>query len=402
MPTKTHGKGSVFKLDTAGAVLTDISAYLRTIKEARKVDRPSTQTFGDVSDRRQVKGLRSYQLDLSGFWMPAAATKIHGKATRVLLDQFALTGYLNKGKVSRKVALPTVPVFGDTDQKYDVIGLASGQASIDGYFDGTASGFDTIMRTALDTDPATTALPLLSIAPNGFAIGNMVEMLQVAQGDYSVDTGEEKTVDASASFDADDQVDLGVSLHDLVAEAGAAPVNYAGVDETAVSTANGWVAYLHQTAGTAVTTVTYKIQDSADNSAWADLTGGTFTAITTSTGKQRLVGAATATVRRYVRCIVSAGTYTSVTFSIVFARRNFTYGTAGTHRHFAGLYGQQINASSPAAYNWELGPLGILTPNPKAIGTARLESYDVDFGEEQATTFAATLRGTGAITDSTY
>jgi hypothetical protein len=402
VPTKTHGKGSIFKLDTPAAALSDISTFLKTVKESRKVDRPSTPTFGDLSDRKQVKGLKSFQFDLAGYWMAAAASKIHGKATRILLDQYALTGYLNKGKVSRKVALPNVPVFGNLDQVYDVIGLGSGSGSIDGYFDGTTGGLDTILRTAFDTDPATTPLPILSLAPNGFAIGNMVEMLQVAQGNYDVDTGEEKTVDVNASFDADDQVDLGVSLHDLVLENGAAPVNFAGVDETAVNTNNGWVAHLHVTAATGLTTITFKLQDSADNSTFADITGGTFTAVTTAPNKQRLAGAVNATVRRYVRCIISAATYTNCTFQISFARRNFTYGAAGTHRHFCGLYGQQLNVVSPAAYNFELGPLGIVTPNPKATGLVRLESYDVDFGEEAATTFGAVLRGTGAITDTTY
>lgn len=402
MPTKTHGKGSVIKLDTAAAALTDISAFLKTIKESRKVDRPSTPTFADLSDRKQVKGLKSYQLDLAGYWMAAAASKIHGKSTRILLDQYALSGYLNKGKVSRKVNLPGTAVFGNLDMAYDVCGLGAGQASISGFFDGTTGGLDTILRTTLDVDPGTTALPILSLAPNGFAIGNLVEMLQVAQGDYNVDTGEEKTVDVDASFDADDQVDLGVSLHDLTLENGAAPVNYTGVDEVSVSTANGWVAHLHVTAATGLTTITFKLQDSADNVTFADLTGGTFTAVTTAPNKQRLAGATTATVRRYVRCIVSAATYTNCTFQISFARRSFTYGTAGTHRHFCGLYGLQLNALTPAAYNWELAPLGTATGNPKATGLVRLESYDVDFGEEVATTFGAMLRGTGAITDTVY
>lgn len=93
--------------------------------------------------------------------------------------------------------------------------------------------------------------------------------------------------------------------------------NGAALDGTA-ATAFGSVAYLH-VLGVTGTSVTVKLQDSADNSSWTDLAGMAFTAAT-GVGYQRIEGGATATVRRYVRA-VSSGTFTAATFAVNFIRR---------------------------------------------------------------------------------
>lgn len=90
-----------------------------------------------------------------------------------------------------------------------------------------------------------------------------------------------------------------------------------GVDYTTVSTAFGWQAYLHVFAFTG-TSVTVTLQDSADNSAFANLTGGAFTAATGVTA-QRLEGGRTATVRRYLRAITT-GTFSNAVFAVAFTR----------------------------------------------------------------------------------
>jgi hypothetical protein len=167
------------------------------------------------------------------------------------------------------------------------------------------------------------------------------------------------------------------------------------VDEVA-QTVLGWVAHLHVTAGV-LTTVTIKIQDSADNSVWADLTGGTFTAVTTSTDKQRLVGASNATVRRYVRAIISAATYTSITFAVAFARRGSTYGAAGSYRHFYEIFG---HANSQT---FEYGPEGGTTGLTKLPGECRLSKLDVSIDHGSGPIeFSADLMVDGAIVPTTF
>jgi len=93
--------------------------------------------------------------------------------------------------------------------------------------------------------------------------------------------------------------------------------NGASLDGTA-SSANGAQFYAHLSALTG-TNVVLTIQDSADNSAWANLSGAAFTSMT-AIGWQRI--AVTGTVRRYLR-VVSSGTFTSATF-VVNAIRNAT------------------------------------------------------------------------------
>lgn len=94
--------------------------------------------------------------------------------------------------------------------------------------------------------------------------------------------------------------------------------NGASLDQTDVTTAFGWQAYLQVTAFTG-TNVTVTLQDSADNSTFANLASGAFTAATAAQTTQRLQSGATDTVRRYVRAITS-GTFSSATFCVMFVR----------------------------------------------------------------------------------
>ncbi|MGV9803924.1 hypothetical protein ACWDTP_38415 [Mycobacterium sp. NPDC003449] len=66
------------------------------------------------------------------------------------------------------------------------------------------------------------------------------------------------------------------------------------------------------------TDATVKIQDSADGTTFADVTGLAFTQVTAGPATQRIAISNTATVRRYVRAItVTTGGFTSFAFSVV-------------------------------------------------------------------------------------
>lgn len=106
----------------------------------------------------------------------------------------------------------------------------------------------------------------------------------------------------------------------------AAAGNGPGVDLGAVpiSYSFGWSMYLHVMGTFTGTSITVKVQDSADNATFADITGATFAAATGSgtnaTATQRVQSASsTATVRRYVR-VVSSGTFTAATYTVNFIR----------------------------------------------------------------------------------
>jgi hypothetical protein len=95
--------------------------------------------------------------------------------------------------------------------------------------------------------------------------------------------------------------------------------NGTSYDTGVVSTAFGWAMYLHVFAFTG-TSVTVKVQDSANDSVWADITGATFLAAS-AVGSQRVSAGptSTATVRRYLR-VVSSGTFSNAVFGVNFVR----------------------------------------------------------------------------------
>ena len=91
--------------------------------------------------------------------------------------------------------------------------------------------------------------------------------------------------------------------------------NGTALDYGSTSTAFGGQAYLQFVSITG-TSVTVKLQDSADNATFTDLSGAAFVAAT-ARGAQRL--AFTGTVRRYVRA-VTTGTFTNAVFQVTFMR----------------------------------------------------------------------------------
>jgi hypothetical protein len=96
-----------------------------------------------------------------------------------------------------------------------------------------------------------------------------------------------------------------------------AATNGASIDTTAAASF-GAQAYLHVFSPFTGTDATVKIQDSADNSTFADVTGLTFTQITSGPTSQRLATASGATVRRYLRAAtVTTGGFSALSFAVV-------------------------------------------------------------------------------------
>lgn len=92
-----------------------------------------------------------------------------------------------------------------------------------------------------------------------------------------------------------------------------AAANGTGIDTTA-SLSFGGQAYLQIFAFTG-TSVTVKIQDSADDISYADVAGFAFTAAS-AIGTERIAIGNTATLRRYLRA-VTVGTFSNAVFSVV-------------------------------------------------------------------------------------
>lgn len=93
----------------------------------------------------------------------------------------------------------------------------------------------------------------------------------------------------------------------------------ASIDTTA-SADFGAQAYL-QTFAMTGTDVTVKIQDSANNTDFADVVGLGFTQLTAGRAAERIATANTATIRRYLRAVtVTTGGFTSLAFAVVIVK----------------------------------------------------------------------------------
>lgn len=198
-------------------------------------------------------------------------------------------------------------------------GKRDGGINVVAYFDpATVAGGDPyngahLVYSAL---PTTDTLATYCHAP---AIGSPAASCVAKQINYDPTRGTDGSLTVAVNAQANGYgLEWGVQLTpgkrtDTTATAGT------GYDQTTVSTAFGWQAYLHVFSVTG-TSVTVTIEDSADNVTFAALTGGAFTAVTApGPGWQRLAGASNATVRRYVRA-TTTGTFSNAQFAVMFVR----------------------------------------------------------------------------------
>lgn len=236
-------------------------------------------------------------------------TKQSGIGDRLLIDGFDVSGSVGAfSKISG--SQNTLPVTDITQ---------GGMARLGGERDGGID-FSAFMEDTLVTGghAVLSALPtgqrIVSYL-RGTGIGNFSACMISRQINYDPNRGSDGALAIAISAQADsfglewgEQLTVGTRT-DTTA------TNGASLDFGSTSTLFGGQAYL-QVASVTGTSVTVKLQDSADNSTFTDLAGAGFIAATTR-GAQRL--AFTGTVRRYVRA-VTTGTFTNAQFQVTFVR----------------------------------------------------------------------------------
>jgi len=177
--------------------------------------------------------------------------------------------------------------------------------------------------TPSDHHPTFAALPTtntLVVYRHRNVLGNPAACLWARQLSYDPNRG----ADGSLSFSLTSEGDAYGLEWGRQGTAGlrtdGAATDGASVDDGAAS-ASGLAAYLTVTAFTG-TSVTVKLQQSSDNGvgdAWADVTGGGFTAVSTAGAFQRIQTATNLAVERYLR-VVTTGTFSNVEFGVVIVR----------------------------------------------------------------------------------
>lgn len=230
----------------------------------------------------------------------------HSKDSRFAFGSTALAAYLTGVSTSTTAETADSTDLTATSRNY-VAGLTDSAITCSGLFEPL---FDTPAVAALGAASDTA----VTVAPDGFAVGNPVLVMQTQETVYEVTSAVGAVVAANITLQGDGRFDAGVSLYDL------AEVTAGGngtAHTAAAGTSNGGIATLHVTAVTG--TLTVKIQHSTNNSTWSDL--ATFTAATAATSERITVATGT-TVNRYLRASWTlTGSGAAATFTTSFARR---------------------------------------------------------------------------------
>jgi hypothetical protein len=239
----------------------------------------------------------------------------HGKSGAIMFGSYDVSQYLKDVSSSQSVEPAETTGFGSTAKSY-IVGLEDANISMSGMWEGSATGSDAIFSGVVGSSTNN----IVTVYPAGAGtVGNRTIMVAGKLTSYEATAAVADVVTASAEIQADGGKEAGVGL--TTSTALTTTLTGTAVDNAA-STTNGGVAHLHITANTMNNTTIAKVQHSADNSTWADLSGATFATVSaTSIANERLVVAAGTTVNRYIRAIVTFAGTGSATVYVSFARR---------------------------------------------------------------------------------
>jgi hypothetical protein len=234
--------------------------------------------------------------------------KTSGLGDNLYVGGYNLSGDI--GSLSRiGGSITTQDVTGIDKYGFERIGLGrDGGIEFTSFFNGAAGQATPVLKTLPTADVVVSYF-------RGTAIGNPVASLVGKQINYDPTRADDGSLTFNTQALANgyglewgDQLTAGLRTD-------TAATNGTSFD-TGSSLAFGAQAYLQVAAFTG-TDVTIKIQDSADNVSFTDVTSFAFTQVTAAPFTQRIAIGNTATVRRYLRAsTVTTGGVTSVTFAV--------------------------------------------------------------------------------------
>lgn len=241
--------------------------------------------------------------------------KQSGLGDNLYVGGFNLSGDIGSlGRIGGGPALQDVT--GIDKSAYERIGLLrDGSMEFDSFFNPTAG----------QAHPVLNDLPMTDVIVSyfrGTALGGQVASMVAKQIDYDGS----REASGAFTFKTNAQangygIEWGTALT-AGRRTDTTATNGSSVDFGTGSTTFGLQAYLHVFSFTG-TSVTVKLQQSSDNGAgdaFADVTGGGFTAATGATS-QRIETARGQTVERYLR-VVTTGTFTNAVFAVMVVRND--------------------------------------------------------------------------------
>lgn len=198
----------------------------------------------------------------------------------------------------------------------------SAMERLHGLKDGLIEATTFFNKASNQAHPVLSALPTADVVCTycrGTTLGNVGACMVAKQIGYDPSRPQDGSLTLKTSMQANAYaLEWGVQMT-AGKRTDTAATNGTGVD-FAASSAFGLQAYLQVFSFTG-TSVTVKLQESSDNGvgdAWADVTGGAFTAATGRT-TQRIATANNLSVERYLRA-VTTGTFSNAVFSLVVVR----------------------------------------------------------------------------------
>lgn len=236
-------------------------------------------------------------------------------------DQLFVAGFDIGGDIqsigSLSTPRTTLPSTGITKSANErLYGNTSGMAEFTSYFNDAAGAAHPTLRGLPNTD-----VHLMYL--RGTTRGNPAVGLIGKQVSYDGSRGDDGSFTFGVSAQSNGYTAEWGNQLTAGKQTDASATNSASVDLGTGSKSFGFQAYL-QVFSLGSGTATVKVQESSDNGsgdAFADITGGSFTAVTTSVTERIASASTTLTVERYVR-VVTTGTFTNLVFAVAFVRNN--------------------------------------------------------------------------------
>lgn len=231
-------------------------------------------------------------------------SKVSSNSTKIWLDGWDLTGYLNAAELDIKQMVPSVQCFGDVGPKRIVDTYDSSQ-KLGGFFDAAANAIDPDVFAMLSTIPDHALTLSFGAALEG-SIAYTVAV-QLTDEKIAVKVGQAILLD----FGTVESATLSRAVVFRSAALSAAG-NGAGQDQGVSNAGQLYAVHFHLFAFTG-TSVTLKLQDSANNSTFADITGLADSGALTTPGAVRV--STTLATRRYKR-VVASGTFSAALIGV--------------------------------------------------------------------------------------
>lgn len=236
---------------------------------------------------------------------------IHGSRGRIMWNGYDMTEYLSAAGMEVEVGNADTTTL-RKGWRENIKGQASATFPFEGFVDAA--------QKAILYDQLGVNAGVLTYCPGGDdAVGDLARLIAATSTSLGSANSLDEAVALAWDVTSQGLVAWGQVLHPLGEDTN---TTTGSSKDDAAATSTGWTAHLQVPLVDGGSWVV-KLQDSADNSSWSDVSGGAFTAATTRTAQRLQSSSLTATLRRYVRYVATRTGGTSgdgITFQLTYSR----------------------------------------------------------------------------------